>query len=94
DVSNTGLRAGEEVVQVYISDEVASRVRPVKELKDFKKINLQPGERQTVIFEIDINSLGFYNEEMEYIVEPGMFKVIIGPNSQEGLEGDFRVLEK
>ena len=94
DVTNTGLRAGEEVVQVYISDEVASRVRPVKELKDFKKINLQPGERQTVTFEIDINSLGFYNEEMEYIVEPGLFKVFIGSNSQEGLEGEFRVLEK
>ena len=94
DVSNTGLRSGEEVVQLYISDEVASRVRPVKELKGFKKIKLQPGERQTVAFEIDSNSLGFYNEEMEYIVEPGGFKVIIGPNSQDGLEADFRVLEK
>jgi len=94
DVSNTGLRSGEEVVQLYISDEVASRVRPVKELKGFKKIKLQPGERQTVTFEIDSNSLGFYNEEMEYIVEPGGFKVIIGPNSQDGLEADFRVLEK
>ncbi|WP_261380573.1 fibronectin type III-like domain-contianing protein [Neobacillus bataviensis] len=94
DVSNTGLRAGEEVVQLYISDVVASRVRPVKELKGFKKINLQPGERQTVTFEIDINSLGFYNEAMEYIIEPGLFKVFIGSNSQEGIEGEFRVVEK
>ncbi|MEH7418018.1 beta-glucosidase BglX [Neobacillus drentensis] len=94
DVSNTGLRAGEEVVQLYISDVVASRVRPVKELKDFKKINLQPGERQTVTFKLDINSLGFYDEEMGYIVEPGLFKVFIGSNSQEGIEGEFRVLEK
>ncbi|WP_202171263.1 fibronectin type III-like domain-contianing protein [Bacillus sp. USDA818B3_A] len=94
DISNTGQRAGDEVVQLYISDVVASRVRPVKELKGFKKINLQPKERQTVTFEIDINSLGFYNEVMEYIVEPGLFKVFIGSNSQEGLEGEFRVLEK
>ncbi|MBT2654760.1 glycoside hydrolase family 3 C-terminal domain-containing protein [Bacillus sp. ISL-18] len=94
EVTNTGKRAGEEVVQLYCSDVVASRVRPVKELKGFKKINLQPGERQTVTFELDINSLGFYNEEMEYIVEPGLFKVFIGSNSQEGLESEFRVLEK
>jgi beta-glucosidase len=94
DVTNSGKRAGEEVVQLYCSDVVASRVRPVKELKGFKKINLQPGERKTVTFEIDSNSLGFYNEAMEYIVEPGLFKVCVGPNSQEGLEGEFRVLEK
>ncbi|MDR4946738.1 glycoside hydrolase family 3 N-terminal domain-containing protein [Neobacillus cucumis] len=94
DVTNTGKQAGEEVVQLYISDLVASRVRPVKELKGFKKVNLQPGERQTVIIDLDINSLGFYNEAMEYVVEPGLFKVCVGPNSQEGLEGEFRVLEK
>ncbi|ULT58996.1 beta-glucosidase BglX [Neobacillus drentensis] len=94
DVTNTGKRAGEEVVQLYCSDVVASRVRPVKELKGFKKIDLQPGERQTVTFELDINSLGFYNEEMEYIVEPGLFKIFIGSNSQEGLESEFKVLEK
>ncbi|MEH7094121.1 beta-glucosidase BglX [Neobacillus vireti] len=94
DVSNTGQRAGEEVVQLYISDVVASRVRPVKELIGFKKINLQPGERHTVTFELDINSLGFFNEAMEYIVEAGLFKVFIGSNSQDGLEGEFRVIEK
>ncbi|MBM7652393.1 glycoside hydrolase family 3 N-terminal domain-containing protein [Neobacillus cucumis] len=94
DVTNTGKRAGEEVVQLYISDLVASRVRPVKELKGFKKVNLQPGERQTVTIDLDIHSLGFYNEAMEYVVEPGLFKVCVGPNSQEGLEGELRVLEK
>lgn len=93
DVINTGERFGEEIVQLYISDVVASRVRPVKELKGFSKVYLQPGERKTVCLEIDIKELGFYNEEMEYVIEPGLFKVYVGPNSNEGLEGEFTVIE-
>jgi beta-glucosidase len=93
DVINSGDRAGEEIVQLYISDVVASRVRTVKELKGFKKVALQPGETKTVCFEIEIKNLGFYNEAMDYIIEPGLFKVYIGPNSNEGLDGAFTVVE-
>ena len=92
DVINTGERPGEEIVQLYVSDVVASRVRPVKELKGFKKIMLQPGERKTIIFELDINNLGFYNERMEYIVEPGLFKVLVGSSSKDGLESELTVV--
>ncbi|MEH7131073.1 beta-glucosidase BglX [Neobacillus drentensis] len=93
DVKNTGDRSGEETVQLYLSDVVASRVRPVKELKGFKKVGLKPGETNTICFEIEIRNLGFYNEAMEYIIEPGLFKVYIGPNSKEGLEGEFIVVD-
>lgn len=92
EVINTGIRTGEEIVQLYVADVVASRVRPIKELKGFKKILLQPGERKTVTFELGVNNLGFYNETMEYIVEPGLFKVYVGPSSQDGLEGEFTLV--
>ncbi|RCX09907.1 beta-glucosidase [Anaerobacterium chartisolvens] len=92
DITNTGSIFGEEVVQLYVCDLVASRVRPVKELKGFKKIALKPGETQKVRFEVDASSLGFYNENMNYIVEPGEFKICVGPNSTEGLEGVLRIL--
>ncbi|MBT2721133.1 fibronectin type III-like domain-contianing protein [Bacillus sp. ISL-46] len=72
---------------------VASSVRPVKELKGFKKVGLLPGECKTISFGIEINQLGFHNEAMEYIIEPGLFKVYVGPNSKEGLEGEFTVVE-
>lgn len=89
DVRNSGHRSGEEIVQLYISDVIASRVRPVKELKGFKKVILQPGENKTVSFELEIKNLGFHNEEMKYIVEPGLFIVCVGPNSKDGLEDEF-----
>jgi beta-glucosidase len=93
DVKNTGNRSGEEIVQLYLSDVVASRVRPVKELKGFKKVEILPGECKTISFEIEIKNLGFFNEAMDYMIEPGLFKVYVGPNSQEGLEGEFMVVE-
>jgi beta-glucosidase len=92
DVLNTGERSGEEIVQLYISDVTASRVRPVKELKGYSKVSLQPGERKTVSLELETKHLGFYNNEMEYVIEPGLFKVYIGPNSKEGQEAEFTVL--
>ncbi|MBU7591284.1 beta-glucosidase BglX [Metabacillus halosaccharovorans] len=94
DVTNTGERSGEEVVQLYISDLVASRVRPIKELKGFKKVMLQPGECKNISFELEMKNLGFYNEEMEYVIEPGLFKVYVGPNSKEGLEIEFTLFER
>lgn len=80
-VSNTGKYAGEEVVQLYIKDPVASISRPVKELKDFKKIALQPGEQKTVIFNITTDKLKFYNSDLRYDWEPGEFVIEIGTNS-------------
>jgi beta-glucosidase len=91
-VTNTGERAGEEIVQLYTADLVASRVRPVKELKGFQKIALQPGESRLVSFELPIADLGFYTEDLRYTVEPGAFRVWIGPSSAEGLAGEFRVI--
>ena len=88
-VKNTGRVAGEEVVQFYVGDVVGSRVRPVKELKGFQKILLAPEESLTVTFELNVSDLGFYNVDMQYIVEPGQFKVWVGTNSAEGLQGEF-----
>ncbi len=88
-VSNTGGAAGAEVVQLYIRDPVASVVRPVKQLKGFTKIYLEPGERQTVRFALNARQLGFYDQDMLWGVEPGDFTVWVGWSSDEGLEGSF-----
>jgi beta-glucosidase len=88
-VQNTGDRPGEEVVQCYIGDPVASRVRPVKALKGFQKIALSPGEQRTVTFVLPVTDLGFYDTDLRYVVEPGKFKLWIGPSSAAGLEGEF-----
>lgn len=88
-VKNSGSIAGEEVVQLYIGDVVASRVRPVKALKGFQKIKLQPGEELRVDFNVNIKDLGFFNSKMEYVVEPGKFSAWVGPDSVKGLNGEF-----
>jgi beta-glucosidase len=90
-VKNTGSVAGEEVVQLYVQDVIGSRVRPVRELKGFQKIMLPPGEDCTVTFELNVSDLGFYDADMQYVVEPGQFKVWVGTNSAEGLEGEFQL---
>lgn len=82
-VTNTGKFAGEEVVQLYISDPVASISRSVKELKNFKKILLQPGEQKEVAFNISTQDLKFYNNKLVYDWEPGEFIVQIGTNSSD-----------
>ena len=90
-LTNSGDVTGEEVVQLYVGDVVASRVRPVKELKGFQKVALQPGESRKIKFEVEAIDLGFYDEGMSYVVEPGLFKVWVGPNSRDGLEGEFKI---
>ena len=90
-VSNTGKMAGEEVVQLYIRDKVGSVVRPVKELKGFEKISLEPGASKTLEFILTEKELGFYDNDGNFIVEPGSFDVMVGTNSQEGLTGDFEL---
>jgi beta-glucosidase len=81
DVTNTGKRAGDEVVQLYIHDDEASVTRPVIELKRFQRLALQPGEHRTVMFELTPDDLALWNPEMKKVVEPGTFTIYAGPNS-------------
>jgi beta-glucosidase len=83
DVTNTGQRAGDEVVQMYIRDKVSSVTRPVKELKGFERITLLPGETKTVSLEITPEHLAFYNIDMKYVVEPGEFEIMVGNSSRD-----------
>ncbi|HEX7363552.1 MAG TPA: glycoside hydrolase family 3 C-terminal domain-containing protein, partial [Dehalococcoidia bacterium] len=93
DVANTGTRNGEEVVQLYVNDIVASVTRPVKELKGFKRISLEPAEKKTVEFELPVHKLGFHDQDLKYTVEPGMFKIMVGNSSRDiALEDQFEVI--
>jgi beta-glucosidase len=91
DVENSGKRIGDEVVQLYIQDEVASVTRPVRELKGFERVTLKPGEKQSVEFILTPEHLSFYNLEMKKVVEPGAFNVFVGGNSVDCLETRFVV---
>ncbi|MGA9348510.1 MAG: glycoside hydrolase family 3 N-terminal domain-containing protein [Anaerolineae bacterium] len=83
EVENTGERAGDEVVQLYVHDVVASVARPVKELKGFKRISLQPQEAKEVTFEIPVQQLGLYDANLHYTVEPGEFEIMVGSSSED-----------
>jgi len=83
DVTNTGKRAGTEVIQMYIRDLVSSVTRPIKELKGFKKVSLQPGETKTVTLDITPDSLAFYDINMKFVVEPGEFEITVGNSSRD-----------
>ena len=89
NIRNTGNVTGEEVVQLYINDKVASVVRPVKELKGFEKISLEPKDSKQTSFTLGDKELGFYDAEGMFVVEPGEFKVFVGTSSAEGLEAEF-----
>ena len=91
-VKNTGDRAGETVVQLYIQDVAASVVRPVKELKAFRKLMLQPGEEQELRFAISEDQLSFYNPQLKRVAEPGDFNVQIGLDSQAVQQATFTLL--
>ncbi len=91
DVTNSGTVEGKEVVQLYIRDLYASVTRPVKELKGFELIALQPGETKTVHFELDAKTLGFYTNKGEWVVEPGAFKVFVGGSSDSTIESGFEL---
>ena len=82
-VANTGSRAAAEVVQLYVRDLVASMSRPVKELKHFERVELQPGETKTVSFTITPADLSFYNSNLEFVLEPGEFDIMVCPSSAE-----------
>ena len=91
EVENVGKRPGDEVVQLYIRDLVASMTRPVKELKGFQRVTLRPGEKRKVEFTLGSEHLGFWNREMRYVVEPGEFRVMVGASSADVIEAKFEV---
>ncbi|MCS5641218.1 MAG: fibronectin type III-like domain-contianing protein, partial [Candidatus Marinimicrobia bacterium] len=90
-IKNRGHAEAEEVVQLYTRDLVASITPPVKELRRFKRIQLKPGESQTVQFTLNTSDLAFYNQEMELVTEPGTFHIWIASDSDNGLRGKFDV---
>lgn len=93
DITNTGNFNGKEVVQLYIRDVVGSVTRPIKELKGFQKIYLNKGETKTVRFEISVDDLKFYNADLEFVAEPGMFDVFIGTNSDSHEKVSFELIK-
>lgn len=82
-VKNVGDREGDEIVQLYVGREHASVTRPVKELKGFARVNLKPGEMKTVVFKIDTDVLAYYNRRMELVVEPGVYRFMVGSSSRD-----------
>ena len=88
-VKNTGDRAGDEIVQCYFRDPAAKRVRPVKQLVDFTKVHLEPGEEKAVSFAIPHSKLGYYDDTMNFVVEPGEFDLFVGGNSRDCLTARF-----
>lgn len=83
DVKNVGDREGEEVVQLYVGREYGSVTRPVKELKGFARVHLEPGQKKTVQFKIHTDVLSYYNRRMELVVEPGVYKFVVGASSAD-----------
>ena len=83
DVTNTGQRQGTEVVQMYIRDRVSSVTRPIKELRGFRKVSLEPGQKRIVSLEITPESLAFYDVNLRYVVEPGEFDILVGNSSRD-----------
>ena len=94
DIKNTGSRAGEEVVQLYIQDVISTVATPVKELKGFVRIRLAPGEKTTVKFELTPDDLALFDKDLKRVVEPGEFKIFVGASSEDiRLKGGFGVTE-
>lgn len=91
DVTNSGNYDGKEVVQLYIHDEAASLARPVKELKGFELVDLKKGETKTITFILTEKELGFYDNDGNYLVEAGTFKIMVGGSSDKGLESGFEL---
>ena len=92
DVANVGERDGDEVVQLYVHDVVASVTRPIKELKGFKRVSLEHGEKRSVTFTLYASQLGFYDRHMDFVVEPGTVEVMVGSSSDDvRLTGEFEI---
>jgi len=93
DVTNSGQREADEIVQLYTRQLAASLTRPVRELKAFDRVRLKPGETKTVRFTLSAASVAFHNQRGELVIEPGLFHVWVAPDSASGLRGEFRVTE-
>ena len=92
-ISNCGAAAGDEVVQLYVHDEIAVSPRPVKELNGFARISLKPGETRRVTFHLPVDSLAFYDEELKLTLEPGRIEVMVGGSSEDiRLRGEFEII--
>jgi len=92
DITNTSHVRGDEVVQLYIRDEVSSVTRPVEELRGFQRITLDPGEAKTVNFKLGFDALSFLNRDMHRVVEPGNFKIMVGSNSVDLISTELKVV--
>ncbi|HRO61992.1 MAG TPA: glycoside hydrolase family 3 C-terminal domain-containing protein, partial [Burkholderiaceae bacterium] len=93
-VTNTGKRAGTEVVQLYLRDDVASFTRPVRQLRGFERVTLQPGESKTVTFELGFDDLSMLDASLKPVIEPGTFTVFVGGSSSATAEAGFEVTEQ
>ncbi len=91
EVTNTGNFDGKEVVQLYIRDVVGSVTRPVKELKGFQKVEIKKGETKTVTFKISEEDLKFYNSNLDFVAEAGVFQVFVGTDSNASLSSQFEL---
>jgi beta-glucosidase len=93
-VTNTSKVRGDEVVQLYIRDEISSVTRPVKELRGFRRISLEPGQTKTVEFALGFDELSFLNRDMHRVVEPGTFKIMVGGNSVDLIDTTLTVADR
>ena len=91
DVANTGQRTGDEVVQLYIRDDVGSVTRPVMELRRFRRVTLEPGQRMTIRWSLGMGDLAFYDLAMRRVAEPGTFRVFVGTSSADTQSASFRL---
>ena len=94
-LTNSGTRDGDEVVQLYIRDPIASLTRPVKELKGFQRVHVKAKDSVKVTFSLAVNQLGFYDQHMRYVVEPGKIELMLGSSSADiRLNSEFTVVGK
>jgi len=91
DVTNTGTRKGDDVVQLYIHDPVASISQPVRRLRGFQRVTLLPGQAQTIPFTLDASDWGFYDNRGKFVVEPGEIEVYAGDSSTATMKESFTV---
>ena len=92
ELTNTGAFTADEVAQLYVRDLVGNVTRPVRELKGFRRVRLDPGESTTVSFELHTDDLAFYGRNMQLMTEPGEFHAWIGGSSETGLRTEFRII--
>lgn len=92
DVKNVSDIDGEETVQLYVHDKATPMIRPVKELKAFEKVLIKSGETKTIELTVPVSSLGFYNIDMDYVVESGDFDIYVEKNADSGLKAEFKVV--